>query len=94
MPRQIPENGRLTRSLVGDPLPATPFQLHAPYEPQGDQPAAIAEMDRSHVQIYLVELPAKQIAEWGRILPDPDEEAEWIASIPAHVKKRMDDLMS
>ena len=43
-PGHIPENGRLTRSLVGDPLPATPFQLHAPYEPKGDQPAAIAEM--------------------------------------------------
>ena len=56
--------------------------------------AAIAEMERSYVQIYLVELPAKQIAEWGRILPDPDEEAEWIASIPTHVKKRMDDLLS
>ena len=56
--------------------------------------AKISQMDQSNVQVYLVDLPGKQIAEWGRILPNPDEEAEWEASIPDHIKKRMIDLLS
>jgi hypothetical protein len=34
-----------------------------------------------------------QIAEWGRLLPLPGEEAAWNAATPDHVRKRMDDLL-
>jgi phenylpyruvate tautomerase PptA (4-oxalocrotonate tautomerase family) len=56
--------------------------------------ARIARMDKSNIQIYIADLPAKQIAEWGKILPDPDEEAEWFASIPDTIKQRMRDLLN
>ena len=55
--------------------------------------ARITQMEKSHIQIYMADLPAKQIAEWGKILPNPDEETEWFASVPEPVKKRMLDLM-
>ena len=56
--------------------------------------AEIAHMDKSNIQIYIVDLPAKQIAEWGKILPNPDEEADWYASIPDHIKQRMAALLT
>ena len=56
--------------------------------------ARIAQMEKSNIQIYIADLPAKQIAEWGKILPNPDEEAEWFASIPDHIKQKMRDLLN
>lgn len=55
--------------------------------------AAIGETDRSCVQVYLVDVPAQQIAEWGQILPKPGEEAAWSAKLPADVRARMNSLM-
>jgi len=56
--------------------------------------AEIAQTDPSHVQVYIVDVPARQIAEWGQLLPLPGEEAAWDASIPEHVKQRMKDLLT
>jgi len=56
--------------------------------------ALIAETDRSCVQVYISELPAHNIAEWGQILPKPGEEAAWAASVPAAVRERMKSLLS
>lgn len=56
--------------------------------------AAIAQTRESHVQIYVVDVPARQIAEWGQLLPRPGEEAAWNAAIPAEVKQRMDQLLA
>lgn len=56
--------------------------------------ALIAETDRSCVQVYLSELPARSIAEWGQILPKPGEEAAWAASVPDAVRERMKSLLS
>lgn len=59
-----------------------------------DATAEIAQMEKSNIQIYMVDLPAKQIAEWGKILPNPDEETDWYASIPEHIKQRMAALLT
>lgn len=59
-----------------------------------DAAADIADMDKSNIQIYIVDVPAKQIAEWGKILPSPGEEAEWFASMPEVIKQRMRDLLA
>ena len=56
--------------------------------------AAIAQTRESHVQIYVVDVPARQIAEWGQLLSRPDEDATWNAAIRAEVKQRMDQLLS
>lgn len=58
-----------------------------------DLASKISDMDKSCIQVYLVDVPAKQIAEWGKILPNPEEQAAWFASIPDEVKKRMMDLL-
>ncbi len=51
--------------------------------------AQIAQTDASHVQVYIVDVPARQIAKWGQLLPLPGEEAAWDAAIPPAVKERM-----
>ena len=56
--------------------------------------AAIAQTQESHVQVYIVDVPARQIAEWGQLLPLPGEEAAWNAAIPAEVKQRMAQLLA
>ena len=56
--------------------------------------AEIAGTHESHVQVYIVDVPARQIAEWGQLLPLPGEEAAWDAAVAPQVKQRMQDLMS
>ncbi|MFM7506365.1 MAG: tautomerase family protein [Rubrivivax sp.] len=55
--------------------------------------AEIAQTHESHVQVYIVDVPARQIAEWGQLLPLPGEEAAWQAAIPEAVKRRMARLL-
>jgi len=55
--------------------------------------AAISETDRSAIQIYIVEVPANQFAEWGRILPPPGDEAAWGAELPPDVRLRIDAVL-
>jgi phenylpyruvate tautomerase PptA (4-oxalocrotonate tautomerase family) len=54
-----------------------------------DASSKISNMHMSHIQVYIIDVPAKQIAEWGKILPNPDEQTEWFDSISDDVKKRM-----
>ena len=56
--------------------------------------ARITEADVSNIQIYIVDVPARQIAEWGQILPNPGDEAAWDARIPDHIKQCMRALLS
>ncbi|NBQ92018.1 MAG: 4-oxalocrotonate tautomerase [Betaproteobacteria bacterium] len=56
--------------------------------------AEIAQTHESHVQVYIVDVPARQIAEWGQLLPLPGEEAAWDAAVPDSVKQRMAALLS
>lgn len=55
--------------------------------------AEIAATHPSHVQVYIVDVPARQIAEWGQLLPLPGEEAAWDAAIPDAVRQRMTNLL-
>lgn len=56
--------------------------------------ATIAGTESSNIQVYIVDVPARQIAEWGQILPNPGDEEAWDASIPDHIKKQMRVLLS
>ncbi|ADU66880.1 4-oxalocrotonate tautomerase [Desulfurispirillum indicum S5] len=51
-------------------------------------PAAAAPA--SALWVYLVDLPAAQMAEFGHILPEPGQEAQWSASLPAADRQRME----
>jgi phenylpyruvate tautomerase PptA (4-oxalocrotonate tautomerase family) len=55
--------------------------------------AEVAQTHESHVQVYIVDVPARQIAEWGQLLPLPGEEAAWDAAIPDAVRVRMKALL-
>lgn len=55
--------------------------------------AAIAETDSASVQVYILDVPAQQVAEWGRILPLPGDEAGWDAEPPASIRERMNRLL-
>ena len=55
--------------------------------------AEIAMTDSAAVQVYIIDVPAEQVAEWGRILPRPGEEASWDAAIPEDVRARMQSLL-
>lgn len=55
--------------------------------------ANIAETDLASVQIYLLDLPSGQVAEWGRLLPQPGEEQAWDAATPADIRERMQKLL-
>ena len=55
--------------------------------------ANIAETDSASIQVYIVDVPADQIAEWGQILPLPGQEESWDAAIPPEVRERMNKLL-
>ena len=52
--------------------------------------AAAAGVEEHCLQVYLVEVPARQIAEFGRILPVPGEEAAWWEAMPADLRARIE----
>jgi len=49
----------------------------------------ISRIPETNVWVYLNELPAGQMAEYGRVLPEPGGEAEWMAALSAEVRERM-----
>lgn len=54
--------------------------------------AAAAQLSSHCVQVYVTEIPARQIAEYGRLLPHPGEEAAWWDSIPSDLRKHMESI--
>jgi phenylpyruvate tautomerase PptA (4-oxalocrotonate tautomerase family) len=49
----------------------------------------ISGLPQADVWVYLHELPSGQMAELGRVLPEPGEEAAWIAELPPEEKARL-----
>lgn len=54
--------------------------------------AAAGDMPSFSVWVYLLELPASAMAEFGRVLPEPGEEAAWAVSFPPDERQRMTSL--
>lgn len=48
-----------------------------------DTVASAADVPRTSVWVYIVELPAAHMAEYGHVLPEPGKEADWLAALPA-----------
>ena len=48
-----------------------------------DVVANAAAMERRYVWAYLSELPPSQMVEYGKVLPEPGSETEWLESLPA-----------
>ena len=45
--------------------------------------------DKSSLQVYLTDIPANQVAEFGAVLPEPGEEQAWEDAQSAEAKARM-----
>jgi phenylpyruvate tautomerase PptA (4-oxalocrotonate tautomerase family) len=48
-----------------------------------DAVASAAGVPKTSVWVYIAELPAAHMAEYGHVLPEPGAEAQWLAALPA-----------
>jgi len=54
-----------------------------------DAVASAAEAEASGVWVYLVDVPARDMIEYGHILPEPGDESAWMEGLPAADRERM-----
>jgi hypothetical protein len=52
----------------------------------------IGEIAEEEVWVYLSDIPAHDIAEYGRVLAVPGAENVWFATLPATLRKRLKPL--
>lgn len=50
--------------------------------------ATISETDRSAVQIYVEDVPTRQIVEWGQFIPESGDEISWDRTLREDVRRR------
>lgn len=50
--------------------------------------ATISETDRSAVQIYVEDVPTRQIVEWGQFIPKSGDEISWDRTLREDVRRR------
>ena len=51
-----------------------------------------AELDCNKAWIYLVDIPARQMVEFGHVLPEPGDEPAWMAALPETDRKMMQNI--
>lgn len=54
-----------------------------------DAVAETAHAERSSVWVYLLDLPARDMVEYGHVLPEPDTERAWLDGLPEADRARM-----
>ncbi len=54
--------------------------------------ADAAQVGPHCVQVYVTDIPARQIAEYGQLLPLPGGEAAWWEAIPPDLRKHMETI--
>lgn len=54
--------------------------------------AEAANLEFYCVQVYIVDVPARQIAEYGQILPLPGEEEAWWEALPPRLRERLETI--
>ena len=52
----------------------------------------ILGVPRYAIWIYLSELPARAMAEFGHMLPEPGDDDAWLAALPEEDRKRLEQL--
>jgi phenylpyruvate tautomerase PptA (4-oxalocrotonate tautomerase family) len=52
----------------------------------------ILGLPAEHVWVYICDIPGANIAEYGRVLPDPGEEDAWFAQLPPDLQERLTGL--
>ena len=54
--------------------------------------SATAKISREDVWVYISDIPATGVLEFGQVLPPPGGEAAWFESMPAALQKRLKSL--
>ena len=54
-----------------------------------DDVAKVANVEKRHIWLYIDEMPANQMIEYGRFLPEPGQENEWFNAIADDEKEFM-----
>jgi phenylpyruvate tautomerase PptA (4-oxalocrotonate tautomerase family) len=54
----------------------------------------IGEIAEEEVWVYLSDIPAQNMAEYGRVLPVPGAENAWFAALPAPLRERLGSVAS
>jgi phenylpyruvate tautomerase PptA (4-oxalocrotonate tautomerase family) len=54
--------------------------------------AEAADVTASHIWAYIVDLQPSQMAEFGRVLPEPGKEPSWAAALPESEQQRMESI--
>ncbi len=49
-----------------------------------------SSIPRRQIWAYLHELPPSHMVEYGRVLPEPGQEAQWLADLPADERETME----
>ena len=52
------------------------------------------EIGEDEVWVYLSDIPAHNMAEYGRVLPAPGGENAWFATLPAALSERLGSVAS
>jgi hypothetical protein len=47
------------------------------------------QLEEHCIQVYLSDIPARQVLEFGKILPLPGEETAWLDSIPESIRNHL-----
>ncbi|MCX7307717.1 MAG: tautomerase family protein [Afipia sp.] len=54
--------------------------------------SAVAKVERENVWVYISDIPATGVLEFGHVLPPPGQEEGWFASMPKALKERLQTL--
>jgi phenylpyruvate tautomerase PptA (4-oxalocrotonate tautomerase family) len=54
--------------------------------------ARLAELPKKSVWVYVTEIPAAQMAEYGHVLPEPGDEEAWLDKLPAEDRAYMQSI--
>jgi phenylpyruvate tautomerase PptA (4-oxalocrotonate tautomerase family) len=54
--------------------------------------ARLAELPKKSVWVYVTEIPATQMAEYGHVLPEPGDEKAWLDKLPAEDRAYMQSI--
>ncbi len=49
----------------------------------------ILQMSQGGIWVYISDIPAESVAEFGVVLPQPGGEDEWLAALPAELREKL-----
>ena len=54
-----------------------------------DDVCRVTDAAKKDVWVYISDIPASNIAEYGRVLPTPGQETDWLATFPEGLRNKL-----